>query len=551
MRVPRPTSGRDIRSLPLSPTEAFLLSRIDATMNERDLAALTGLSPAEVATALNRLHQLGAIDFIQPATPIGSIAARSEPGQPPQAGARPSNRPGPMETPRPPGTGPMRPIGEPTPPLYDPSELDEDVEIEPEKKRRILDLYYRLEDLSYYEILGVDEQAEKKKIKSAYYALAPEFHPDKYFRKNLGTYKTKIEAVFTRVTLAHDVLTMKDRREEYDEYLALTKKNRAMSAILEQTPRDVASIAAAVDESVAAVTGAYASPGRYSSEPARVSSIPPAPRPASIPPVSSPSTPPLSSPSALPLSSPGSPSTPAPRPAGHDDAAERLRRATLARKLSGTRRAATLPPAPAPAHDPAIQARAAEALRQRHDAAQAEAKRQQLQRYLDMGKGALDKQDFASAANAYRIAASLAPDDAKVQATCAEAMHLADIALADGYWKQARYEEEQGRWAEAALSYAKVCNGRPTDGRSHERVAALTLRSSANVRRAVEFARKAVEIDPKSAEFRVTLAGTYFAAGLEKSALGEIERALELAPNDAKIKDLIRVAREQAQKPGN
>src|SRR5689334_21391286 len=95
------------------------------------------------------------------------------------------------------------------PPMHDPAELAEEVDLEPEKKRRILDLYARLDELSYYDLLGVGGDADKKVVKAAYYKLAPEFHPDSYFRKNLGSYKPKIEAIFTRVTLAHDVLTVR------------------------------------------------------------------------------------------------------------------------------------------------------------------------------------------------------------------------------------------------------------------------------------------------------------------------------------------------------
>src|SRR5262245_26208155 len=62
-RVPRLVPGCDIKSLPLKPTEAFLLSRIDAIVDERGLSLVTGLSQADVAKALDRLCQLGAIDF--------------------------------------------------------------------------------------------------------------------------------------------------------------------------------------------------------------------------------------------------------------------------------------------------------------------------------------------------------------------------------------------------------------------------------------------------------------------------------------------------------
>jgi tetratricopeptide (TPR) repeat protein len=200
--------------------------------------------------------------------------------------------------------------------------------------------------------------------------------------------------------------------------------------------------------------------------------------------------------------------------------------------------------------DPEIAARAAEALQRRHETAVAEAKRQQLQRHLDAGKAALERQDYAAAANAYRIAASLEPDNPAVQATCNEAMRLTAAALADGYFKQAQYEESQERWAEAALSYSKVCAGRPEDALAHERVAFATLRSSTNVRRAVDFARKAVELAPKSPEFRITLARAYAAAGLEKSKNGELDRALELAGQNARIQGLVAQVRALPPKDG-
>lgn len=535
MRVPRPKSGCDIRSLPLSPAEAFLFSRIDATTNERDLSMLTGLSPAEVAVGLDHLAALGAIEIAgegegAPAAAPRAASVASAQSSPPQAPRR-------SEPPR--RAAPEKASGS-TPPLYDPAELDEAVEIDDDKKRRILDLFYRLEDLSYYEVLGVEPQAEKKRIKSAYYALAPEFHPDRFFRKSLGSYKAKIEAVFNRVTIAHDVLTAKDRRAEYDEYLAQTQKNRVMAAIIEQTPSDVARIRAAVDVAASvsvASPGPATSPGRYTSDRAP--------------------TPPASNPAAVrvpapPISRPAAASVPEPVEAAPISVeSAQSRRETLARKLSGSmRRPVAPPPVPEPDQAAASQ-RAVAMLRVRHDAAIVGARRAQTQRHLDQGRAALDLKQFAAAANAYRIAASLAPDDEEVQATCAEAMRLADAALADGYWKQALYEESQDRWAEAALSYSKVCNGRPNSGKAHERVAVATLKSSANIRRAVDFARRAVELEPRSPQFRLTLASAYMAAGLEKSALGEIERALELAPGDQKIKEISQQVRAQTQKSGS
>lgn len=543
MRVPRPKSGCDLKSLPLSPAEAFLFSRIDAMTNERDLATITGLSPADVAAALDRLARLGAVDLDgPPASPPPHSARAAVSVNPPQSArvvaiSTPPQSARAVAISTPPRSAPSAALktSEPPPsyrpavetasasslPAYELAELDEPVEIDLEKKRRILDLYYRLDNLTYYEVLGVAVDADKKRIKSAYYAMAPEFHPDRFFRKELGSYKAKIEAVFNRVTIAHDILTMKDRRAEYDDYLGQTQKNRVMAAIIEQTPGDVERVHAAVDVAVAAPLADEKSPGRYASD------LPP----------------PQSEPAVASVRPPVDPGPLSPE-------AVRARREMLARKLSGTMRRPPSAPLVVPA-DPGVQQRSADALRARHDAAVADAKRLQLQEHLDRGKAALARQEFPAAANAYRIAASLAPDDQVVQATCAEAMRLAAAALADGYLKQAQYEESAGRWGDAALSYSKVCNGRPGSAEAHERVAFATLKSSANIRRAVEFARRAVELEPRSPQFRITLASAYMAAGLEKSALGEIERAIELAPGDAKIKDLSQQVRVQAQKPAN
>ena len=58
-RLPKPVSGCDIRSLPLTPADAFLLSRVDGTATEHDLALCTGLPPEQVVAMLDRLAALG------------------------------------------------------------------------------------------------------------------------------------------------------------------------------------------------------------------------------------------------------------------------------------------------------------------------------------------------------------------------------------------------------------------------------------------------------------------------------------------------------------
>ncbi|MDC0685140.1 J domain-containing protein [Sorangium atrum] len=617
LRVPRPKPGYDLKSLPLKPAEAFLLSRIDGVLTDRDLSLITGMSHGDTVEALRRLRDLGAI--LLDGEPSGQ--------PPPRDAARRTAAVDPEKTM--PSGSEATPLGRDalqhmeSLPLYDPAELDEPVELAPDRKRRILDLYYRLEDLSYYALLGVADQADKKQIKSAYYQLAPEFHPDTYFRKQLGSYKPKIEAIFTRITLAHDTLTSKQRRAEYDAYLEQTHKNRTMAALIEQTPRDIATITTAVDATVRAAFAdprdMGASPGRYSSERAPAeqgasaassgAAAPVQPSPAQPPAGASPDN------GGAPARS-AAPTTPvAPAPTAKD------RRETFARKLTGglrrhppgapsasaaaasgaapapaaataAPRAAAAPVGPGTAAAPAAAPRAAaapavataapgtavaptaaagapaappktpsgvrspesmravEALKARYENARNDALRSQIARYSEVARAALERSEFASAANAYRIAASLAPEDAELQRASAEVERLAAVALADGYLKQAEYEAQNGRWVDAALSYVKVCNGRPDDAGAHERVAYATLQAGESTRRAVEFARRAVELVPASVEYRLTLALSYAAAGLAKSAAGELERAAELAGNDGRLRGLVAQAREQAKQQG-
>lgn len=593
-RVPRPKPGYDLKSLPLKPAEAFLLSRIDGVLTDRDLSLITGMSHGDTVEALRRLRDLGAI--LLDGEPSGQL--------PPRDAAR---RAGAVDAEKTmPSGSESAPLGRDalqqmeSLPLYDPAELDEPVELASDRKRRILDLYYRLEDLSYYALLGVPEQADKKQIKSAYYQLAPEFHPDTYFRKQLGSYKPKIEAIFTRITLAHDTLTSKQRRAEYDAYLEQTHKNRTMAALIEQTPRDIATITTAVDATVRAAFAdprdMGASPGRYSSERAPAEQGASAASSGAIAPAQ-PSAGGGSLDNGGAAARSAAPTTPvAPAPSAKD------RRETFARKLTaGLRRAppgassaaaaaasgaaaapavATAAPraaaapaastaAPGTAVAPTAAAgapvalpktpsgvrspesiRAVEALKARYENARNDALRSQIARYSEVARAALERSEFASAANAYRIAASLAPEDAELQRASAEVERLAAVALAEGYLKQAEYEAQNGRWVDAALSYVKVCNGRPDDAGAHERVAYATLQAGESTRRAVEFARRAVELVPASVEYRLTLALSYAAAGLAKSAAGELERAAELAGNDGRLRGLVAQAREQAKQQG-
>ena len=59
-------------------------------------------------------------------------------------------------------------------------ELNEDVDLDMERRRYILDAYAQLDRINHYALLGVNRAADKKSVKDAYFRLAGLVHPARY-----------------------------------------------------------------------------------------------------------------------------------------------------------------------------------------------------------------------------------------------------------------------------------------------------------------------------------------------------------------------------------
>jgi curved DNA-binding protein CbpA len=112
------------------------------------------------------------------------------------------------------------------------------LDISAEEQQAILDLYDRLERIDHYALLGVAATDDAKTIKRAYYTKAKEHHPDRYFRKDVGALRPKIDAIFAALAKAEAVLGNKAERTAYDAYLRerlKTRMHRRQAAALEQS----------------------------------------------------------------------------------------------------------------------------------------------------------------------------------------------------------------------------------------------------------------------------------------------------------------------------
>jgi curved DNA-binding protein CbpA len=493
-KVPRLIAGVDIRSLKLDATDGFLLTRIDGRLGVKDLSRETGLPDFSIQRTIEKLTKLGVVEVVDPNAPVSPAAP------PPPADKKPA----------------LPQFVDFAGPRYDPKELDEECDLPREERKKILDVYYRLDDLDHYTLLGISGDADKKGVKRAYMGLAAVMHPDKYFKKNLGTFKPKMETLFNKITEAHDTLTDVAKRQEYDAYLAEVATTRGMEAMFERALEEAKHVPPAA---------AAAAPGA-------------APHPANADGGSGVY--------AAPQSAPPAPAG----PLGTADEALKARRAVLAQRLLGgqsVRPPTQSQPNPKPPEPSPLRysnpADAMDALKRRYEQRVENATVAQAKKYVQAGDDAMAKKDVVAAASAYSIATKFAPDDAAIAMRYQEIKNDADKILCESYAKQAAYEERQQHWLEAARSWQKVAKIKVTDAKAHDRAAHCMLQyDEADIQVAAEHAKLAVQHAPQVVEYHATLAEIYFKAGMKTSAKRAAETGLKLDPKNVALLGVLKKA---------
>jgi hypothetical protein len=200
----------------LSPTEGFILSRVDGRMSYDEICMVSGLSrdetlrilrdlkqarlilgPGEVAVGASRAS--AAVPSRSPATARPAAAgagstdeARSQAAQPAASRAGEKDRRTPV--------GPLERLDDGSP--VAPGDLVEWPDAPSELKVRIVRLHRRLRQLSAWDLLGVGKDADATTVRRAFGAASKELHPDRYFGKNLGSFRAKLGAIFARLSEA-------------------------------------------------------------------------------------------------------------------------------------------------------------------------------------------------------------------------------------------------------------------------------------------------------------------------------------------------------------
>ncbi|RKH67847.1 molecular chaperone DnaJ [Corallococcus interemptor] len=97
----------------------------------------------------------------------------------------------------------------PAAPVVD-AAMAEEVDLEPEQKRDIIEMERSLDGMDHHAVLGVARGASPQEVKQAYYNASRRFHPDRYFGKNLGSFRARLERIFKRLTDAHNALSRQE-----------------------------------------------------------------------------------------------------------------------------------------------------------------------------------------------------------------------------------------------------------------------------------------------------------------------------------------------------
>ena len=78
-----------------------------------------------------------------------------------------------------------------------------------------------------YELLGVPQSATEEQIRQAYHSISRQWHPDRFFKRELGNQLENIENIFMAITKAYRTLSNTTSRKEYDrDYIPPTTEHR-------------------------------------------------------------------------------------------------------------------------------------------------------------------------------------------------------------------------------------------------------------------------------------------------------------------------------------
>jgi curved DNA-binding protein CbpA len=212
------------QKITLSPTDAYVLSRIDGTLSTREVLQLIPQPSEETQRSLFGLLCTGVIEYL-PLPPKPKPTTAPAPQAP---------RPKAPSLPAPPRAQPPEPAVAPPP---RPALTAEEFQAAEARRKEIEEAYASLKTSNHFEVLGIPRASGEAQVKDAYFRLAKRFHPDTHHDPHLSDLRDKLEAVFIRLGEAYEILRNPRSRSSYEADLtARTPRGARVQKEPEPTP---------------------------------------------------------------------------------------------------------------------------------------------------------------------------------------------------------------------------------------------------------------------------------------------------------------------------
>lgn len=465
------------------------------------------------------------------------------------------------------------------------------VDLTTEERKAIDSLYEHRLTVTHYQVLGIPSDADRKRVRDAYFALSKRFHPDVFYRRDLGAYKQRLDEVFRMFTRAYEVLGNPKQRVGYDLHLASYESpSRPPPAPLPEI------------ESIVAAAQAERANASMVPPPDAHSALPPAgdaahaipasalraPTPARVaipsPPLASPAEAISPIPAPLPTApAQGAATVPPPPPEARTGvptvsempppgmvgrvSASAMASAVMPPPLRtappnpSQARSIPAPPAPTAPVDPALRQRAMQAMARKlssvtHPAARPAApaaplaqggpvdrvgmvdRATRVAQLVAAADAAQKEGKFDVAMESYRQALTIAPDDAGIKLKCDAVTRLAHEKKAQEHIEAAREAMRSGKAAAAAEAWEKAHQLRPGDTSLLLNAAEVLAKHSDQPKRAADLAQRVIVADSGNVRAHVVLATVFTRAGLKASARSALANLERLDPGNAAIKEL-------------
>lgn len=487
----------------LTPQEGFILSRIDGHSSVDEICMLAGLAREQTLAALVKLHQSQLIEI--PGAPAPEPTASPAADGSPEAGTQPASQPE-LADPE----GPVDDeVGEIPEFLPDPA-----CQIPEDKQREIHRIYHRLEEMDFYELLSLEPGCSARDVQRAYRKIALKFHPDRFYGKELGEYRTRLDTIFRHMSNVADYLDDDEQRASYEAEAVLPARAAGGVSPAAVTPApDGHGDAAGPD----AVAGSQSASG------------------------------------ATALDTQEGEAVQASRKLSRE---ERLRRlggvlgmSTQELKAVTRKKRAPRTGETAAQGDSALSEERQQRLKKDRQRATKKAlnplvqRKQKAKLHFDEGVKAMLAGKWTAAASNLKLATTFDPKNNEYREKERIASARAREESAKSYAKRAAFEAGVGRWDEAARLYKMAAE-------RHESIPNLTQAADAltrlgELKLAVEYATKAKDLDPNSVPARLALANAYLAASMPKNARREVDYALKLDSDNRVAKALLKEIRKR------